>query len=233
LPDEGEILLVRDFSAQEIRVAAHFAEGTLLDAYNANPEMDVHLLVQKLIQNAIGHEIPRRISKTITFLKLYGGGPKKLIDQIGCTMNEARAFFAAYDDALPEFARLNEDIEKMVKRGIKIRTWGGRLYDVEPPAVMPTGKVMEKYYKLPNTLIQGSSADMSKHAIIRYHTHPSRKGRLLLQVHDELVVSVKEEHKDSEMALLKWAMNEMPGWDVPIRSSGAFGYDYGNLTDEV
>jgi len=52
---------------------------------------------------------------------------------------------------------------------------------------------------------------------------------LMLQVHDELVVSVKEKYVDEEMKLLRWAMNEIPGWDVPIRSSGDVGENYGEL----
>ena len=71
---------------------------------------------------------------------------------------------------------------------------------------------------------------MTKHAMIRYVSHKDRKGRLILQVHDELVVSVKEQHRDSEMEILRWAMNEIPGWDMPIRSSGEYGPNYGDLT---
>lgn len=229
LPDDDEVLIVRDFSAQEIRVAAHFSEGTLMEEYRKNPDLDVHGLVQELIQKAVGYSLERRVSKTITFLKLYGGGPKKLIEQIHCTLDEARGFFEAYDAALPEFKRLNSTIERMVKKGIKIRTWGGRTYDVEPPFILPSGKHLEKYYKLPNTLIQGSSADMTKHAMLRYDSHPDRNGRLMLTVHDELVVSVDYKHLSTEMAILKWAMEEQQHWDVPIRSSGEAGYNYGTL----
>jgi DNA polymerase I len=231
VPEDGEILLVRDFSAQEIRVAAHFAEGSILKAYQDDPDLDVHTFVQTMIKDKVGIDLPRRISKTVTFLKLYGGGAQKLVDQIGCTIEEAKSFFAAYEAALPEFKNLTQQTEKIIKAGRKIRTWGGRLYDVEPAEIRPDGRKWEKYYKLPNTLIQGSSADMTKHAMLRYFHHPKRKGRLILQVHDELVVSVKPEFRISEMELLRWAMNEQTGWDVPIRSTGEWGYNYAELIE--
>ena len=218
-------------SAQEIRVAAHFAEGNILKAYQDNPDLDVHTFVQDLIRDKAGMDIPRRISKTVTFLKLYGGGPQKLVDQIGCTLDDARKFFAAYEEALPEFKQLTYETEQLVRSGKKLRTAGGRLYDVEPPEVRPDGRKWEKYYKLPNVLIQSSSADMTKLAILRYYKHPDRRGRVVLQVHDELVISVPPEYRIQEMQLLRWAMNEQPGWDVPIRSTGEWGHNYGELIE--
>ena len=191
--------------------------------------MDVHKFIQDLIEENTGIALPRRISKTITFLKMYGGGAKKLAEMLDIPINDAYSFYTAYDEAMPEFKQLGKDIEKMVKDGTKLRTWGGRLYDVEPPEYV-NGERWEKYYKLSNTLIQGSSADMTKHAMIRYYGHLDRKGRLILQVHDELVVSVEEKYRDSEMELLKWAMNDIPGWDVPIKSTGDYGPNYGELT---
>mgnify|MGYP003145123276 CR=1 FL=1 len=228
VPDPHEILIVRDFSAQEVRVGAEYAEGALLDAYREDPDIDIHTFVQGLISDATGDPIERRVSKTIQFLKMYGGGATAAAAQIGVDYDTARAFFAAYDKAIPEFKQLAKDLEQQVRSGVLLRTWGGRQYDVEP-AKFENGQHREFYYKLINVLIQGSSADMTKEAMLRYYHHKGRKGRLMLQVHDELVVSVKEKYVDEEMKLLRWAMNEIPGWDVPIRSSGDVGENYGEL----
>ena len=228
-PEAGEILLVRDFSAQEIRVAAHYAEGDIMNAYNLDPDMDVHEFIQKLILEKTGVKIERRVSKSITFLKLYGGGAKLAGEMLEISESKTRDFFKAYDAALPSFKTLANSIEQMVRGGTMLRTWGGRLYDVEPSEIK-NGKKWEKYYKMMNVLIQGSSADMTKESMVRYDTHPDKKGRLMLQVHDELVISVDPKYKDSEMKILKWSMDDMPGWDVPIRSSGDYGPSYGELT---
>lgn len=227
-PDPGDTLLVRDFSAQEVRVGAHYAEGPILNEYNKNPDLDVHTFVQDMIKETTGTDLGRRVSKTISFLKMYGGGARAAAGQLGIDVNMAKTFFTAYDEALPEFKQLSKDLETQVKSGTLLRTWGGRLYDVEP-AKHIHGEYREFYYKLVNVLIQGSSADMTKEAMVRYYNHPDRKGRLVMQVHDELVVSVNEKYRDKEMELLKWAMNEIPGWDVPIRSSGEWGPNYGTL----
>jgi len=189
----------------------------------------VHTFVQRLIKDKVGIDLPRRISKTVTFLKLYGGGPKKLVEQIGCTLNEAYDFFSAYETALPEMVGLNDVLTSLVKSGHKIRTWGGRLYDVEDPEIRPDGRRWEKHYKLANTLIQGSSADMTKSAMVEYYFSARRKGRLVLQVHDELVVSVDKDYMLEEAELLRSCMEDQPGWDVPIRCTQDWGLNYANL----
>ena len=237
VPNKGEVLIKRDFSGQELRVAAHYAEGKILEAYRADPNLDVHNFVQGLIRNVIGKDIelptsnmtPRDVIKMINFLKLYRGGPGTLNEKTGIPLNQCKEIFSIYDRALPEFEALMKDVENMVKGGTRLRTWGGRLYDVEPPKVIQ-GRKRTFYYKLGNILIQGSSADMTKEAMIRYFNAPNRTGALIMVVHDELVVSVKPECADKEMKILQWAMDDIPGWDVPLRSEGKIGENFGEMT---
>lgn len=226
VPSPGCTMFKRDFSGQELRVAAHYAEGSILAAYQANPRMDVHDFVDKLIIEKTGHHLSRVPVKTINFLKLYGGGPKLLAQKLSIPISQAQMFFQAYDTALPEFKNLMKDIEQLARSGKKIRTWGGRSYDVEESK---DGR--EFYYKLGNVLIQGSSADMTKEAMCRYFYHPDRKGKLLMQVHDELICEAPDEYLDQEMHLLRWAMDEIPGWDVPLRSDGKFGKNLGQMQE--
>ncbi len=226
------VLIKRDFSGQELRVVAHYAEGTILEAYKNNPRLDVHAFVDDLIQKKTGHHLKRTPVKMINFLKLYGGGPSKLAEKLSISLSQAKQFFAAYDESLPEFKELMSKIEKLARSGVKIRTWGGRYYDVEPPTHDPkTGQRREYYYKLGNILIQGSSADMTKEAMIRYFYHPDRKGLLLMTVHDELVCEVHKDYADSEMSILRWAMDDIPYWDVPLRSDGAIGTSLGTMQE--
>jgi len=222
----GNILIKRDFSGQELRVTAHYAEGKILEAYQDNPRLDVHSFVDNLIIEMTGHHLSRTPVKMISFLKLYGGGPKQLAKRLGISLEQAYTFFNAYDTALPEFKGLMKDIESMARKGQKIRTWGGRSYSVEEAK---DGR--EFYYKLGNILIQGSSADMTKEAMIRYHYSPLRKGQLLMTVHDELIVEVKEEFATQEMELLRWAMDDIEGWDCPLRSDGKIGFNLAKMTE--
>jgi DNA polymerase-1 len=230
VPSKGKVLIKRDFSGQELRVTAHYAEGSILAAYQADPRLDVHEFVGGLIVEKTGMHLQRTPIKTISFLKLYGGGPAKLSERLKIPLHEAKSFFAAYDKALPEFKGLMKDIEDLSRSGKKIRTWGGRSYDVEPAKHdAKTGRRLEYYYKLGNILIQGSSADMTKEAMIRYHYHPYRKGDIVMTVHDEIVVEVDVDDAPAEMELLRWAMDEIPGWDVPLRSDGAIGFNLGEM----
>lgn len=227
VPEDGHVILKRDYSAQEIRVSAHYAEGGIMEAFQDDPYMDPHDFVQDMIKEKLGLALPRRICKNISFLKLYGGGPKKLVESAGCSLNEAYKFFDAYDSALPEFKRLSVSVESYVRAGNRMRTWGGRLYDVE---YNKQGNPL--YYKLLNVLIQGSSADMSKHAMIRYWYHPKRKGRILLVVHDEIVLTCPEKHAANDMEILRWAMEDQPGWDVKMLSDGKISdKSFGELED--
>lgn len=227
-PEDGHILLKRDFNAQEIRVAAHYAEGSILKAYKENPELDVHGFVADLVKDITGITLDRDTVKMINFLKLYGGGPGTFAERSDVSLEQAKTFFGAYDQALPEFRQLAEMIETQVKNGTLLRTWGGRLYDVEG-AMRIGGRVRQFYYKMLNVLIQGSSADQTKHAMVRYFNHPDKMGRILLQVHDEIVVTVDKQYARQEMEILRWAMNDMPGWDTPMTSDGATGPSFGEL----
>ena len=219
-------ILKRDFSGQELRVAAHYAEGSVLQAYIDDPYIDIHKFVDDLIYERTGMRLSRTPVKTISFLKLYGGGPATLAKRLDISLDKAMTFFQAYDSALPEFKRLMKDIDKLARSGKKIRTWGGRSYGVE---ITKDGR--EMYYKLGNVLIQGSSADMTKEAMIRYYYHPDRKGDLIMTVHDELIVEVEDEFIDSEMSILKWCMDNIKGWDVPLRSDGKVGKSLSDTKD--
>jgi DNA polymerase-1 len=95
---------------------------------------------------------------------------------------------------------------------------------------MVNGRRREFYYKLGNVLIQGSSADLTKEAMNRYYYHPDRQGRIVLVVHDEIVVSCPKETYQKEMELLRWAMDDVEGWDVPLRSEGKIGTNFGDMT---
>ena len=225
----GRVIIKRDFSGQEMRVTAHYAEGDILRAYQENPKLDVHSFVERMVLEKTGISgLERWLIKTIGFLKLYGGSAKALAAKIKIPVQKAYEFFDAYDGGLPEFKKLTQEVENMARRGQKIKTWGGRNYEVERPK---DGR--EFYYKLGNVLIQGSSADMTKEAMVRYDASPDRRGELVMTVHDELIAECDDsvESIEHEMNILRWAMDDIPGWDVPLRSDGKFGKSLGEMTE--
>jgi DNA polymerase-1 len=218
----GHSFVKRDFSGQELRVLAHYAEGTMLDAYTNDPKTDIHTFASDLIFKFTGNRLNRTFVKIMNFLCVYGGGAGALSRNLGIDIEAAKEMLALHKRALPEIGRLSSELTRISKSGKQIVTWGGRGYWVEEPKVI-SGKRQEWYYKLLNLLIQGSSADMTKEAMVRYYNHPDRRGDIAVQVHDEIVLEVLDEHIDNDMAILKWAMDDITGWDVPLLSDGEVG----------
>lgn len=226
LPERGQVIMHRDYSQQELRVLAHFEGGGLSDAYADNPLLDVHTHAQETIAEQLGLTVSRNQVKIMNFGILYGMGNGKLAVGLGVSVDEAKKLKQALYKVMPGVKKLEGDLKAQGKAGLPTTTWGGRRYFVEEPKVI-NGRVQTFEYKLLNYLIQGSSADMSKQAIINYNTI-RKEGRLMLSVHDELNCSVPKKALKAEMRLLNEAMSDV-AFDVPILSSGKVGINWGAL----
>jgi DNA polymerase-1 len=223
LPDEGHVIVPADFNGQEMRILAHYAEGRVADVYRDDPTADFHAVASALIKQYAGMTVPRKMCKIVGFSLIYGSGVALLAKQLGVTEEVARRIKNAYFKAFPG---LREFIS-LFQRRTAVKTWGGRILPAEEPHEVD-GEWREFFYKLVNYLIQGSAADQSKEAIIRYDASKSN-GRLLMMVHDELVISVPRSKLKKEVPILKNAMEGMSGWDVPFRVDVEVGLDWHNL----
>lgn len=223
LPDKGDVWLHRDFSGQELRFFAHFEQGELWAAYQSNPRTDPHKFVQAKILELVGREVDRDPVKVLNFQGIYGGGVPAAQNKLRCTEQEAREFKRAHDVALPGRRILNEEIERLVRGGVPIKTFGGRLYFPEPPG--DDGRA--KLYKLINYLIQGSAADDTKETIIRW-SDTKLFSRFLVQVYDEINISSPIDVEKTEMAHLRRCMEE-PRLSIPMLSDGKRGRSWGEL----
>jgi DNA polymerase I-like protein with 3'-5' exonuclease and polymerase domains len=229
LPDKGGAWVHRDYSQQELRVAAHYENGKLLAAYQANPKMDVHNYISGEIQRIRGASIERRPVKIAVFRKIYGGGIPATAAGLNCSMEEAASIIKAINAAVPGIKELSEELEETARNGEPIRTWGGRLYYVEEPRFSKKyNRVVEYYYKLLNYLIQGSSADATKEAVIHYHHHPKRRGRFLVTVYDECNASAPDKLKLHEAKVLRESMEHVK-FDVPMLTDCKIGQTWGSL----
>jgi len=218
-------ILHRDFSGQELRVFAHFEEGPLLAAYKRDPKIDVHAFVGDQIKQIAPPDmnLTRTKVKVCNCQSIYGGGAPALSNELDISLAEAKAFKGFHDKALPGRVALNNTITRLVRRGIPIRTWGGRCYLAEPPR---DGRSFE--YKLINYLVQGSAADITKQAMIDWHNHPDRDARFLVQVYDELNIVAHKDVADQQMRVLRDVM-EADRIDVKMLSDGKHGYSWGEL----
>ena len=235
LPDKGGVFLHRDFDGQELRILGHFEDGPLMRAYQDNPHMDVHNYVGGIITTATGLELARTNVKITNFRRIYGGGAPALMAALRISKAEADEILRNHANALPGvFDRgdgLIKRINDLAKAGEPIITWGGREYFVEDPKVI-NGRMVYFFYKLLNYLIQGSAADATKEAMIRYHNHPARDSRFMVQVYDEINISSFTKNKNGiaqQMGVLRECMEGLE-FDVPMLSSGKTGPSWGELT---
>lgn len=229
LPDaKGHVVGRRDFNQQELRVLAHFEDGALMQAYLANPQLDVHDFLRQEIHNTLGIAVDRTITKNLNFGYIYGQGLGSLAEAMGRTVDEVKQFRAAQMTVLPGLADLTKNIKAKVRANQPIRTWGGREYYVEPPMVI-NGRLVQFDYKLLNYLVQGSAADITKESIIRYD-EAKREGRFMLSVYDENDISAPKKALKPEMLILRECMMSIE-LDVPLLSEGEWGATLGDLQD--
>jgi len=221
LPDPGHVIVPADYNGQEMRIMAHYAEGKALEIYQKDPQADFHAVASLLIKLHAGLSVSRKMCKIVGFSLIYGSGIALLAKNLGVDEDTARKIKTAYFKAIPG---LQEFISLFRERS-SVRTWGGRVMPVEP-AHEVDGEWREFNYKLCNYLIQGSAADQTKEALVRYD---GEYGRLLMTVHDELVISVPEECLPQEVPRLKNAMEGMPGWDCRFVAEVEYGPDWHNL----
>ena len=218
LPEPGHVLVDRDYSQQELRVLAHFEDGALLEAYKADPWMDVHEYVRAMVSQMTGKEFDRGLIKTANFGLIYGMGVGLLAQRAGVEVDMAKEVKDAILALLPGLKEMYQDMKRRFMDNKPIRTWGGREYYCEAPRTVE-GRMMTFDYKLVNYLVQGSSADCTKDAILAYSRAQPKGHKLLLSVHDELLLSVPEKQADKGMEALRVAMEGIP-FDVQMLSEG-------------
>ena len=221
LPEEGQMWLKRDFSSQELRIAAHFEDGPLADAYIANPELDPHAMAHDLIVESTGHYYKRKHVKITGFQILYGGGAPAISKGVKCSLQEAAYLKNAWFQAMPGLYQLIQDVTLIARSGENITTWGGRQYCKEISIKHPH---MDFSYKLINYLIQGSAADQTKQSIIEWEKEQSGAS-YLAAVHDEMNISAPEDNWKEHMEFLKEVMNRKR-MDVPMLSEGFYGHNW-------
>lgn len=229
LPDEGHVLNGRDFKGQEMVMFAHFEHGDLQRQFIADPTTDVHNYVGGKIREMTAQDLGRSKVKVLNFQALYGGGVPAAQAQLRCTYDEAARFKAFHDSALPGRKILSEQLASILRSGQAVRTYGGRLYTREAPK-MVDGRMRDFDYRMLNYLIQGSSADATKRAILNMVNHSDYKSRFIVQVYDEIVVSSPKEIANQQSLVMKEAMESVP-LRVQLLTDPEQGMNWGEMEE--
>jgi DNA polymerase-1 len=222
VPQPEYVFIGRDYSAQEMKLLAHFTEGGLLEQLKADPGKDIHLIAAGIAG------ISRKVAKTLGFAVLYGAGVGRIAESLSISVGEATGIKRKYLGALPEIKQFQDKLTKAGRTGGFAETLGGRQYYVQKPAVV-NGVFKTFEYKLTNYMIQGSAADQTKEAMYRF----CKKGigNLVLSVHDQLVVEVPRAELEAGRQALAEAVNgayqEVLRYEV--RSDESIGNNFAEL----
>lgn len=228
LPDEGHLMAAADFQAQELRLFAHFEDGKLADQYRKDPNADLHTFAANLMSEKAGRVVIRDYAKTMSFGILYGAGPKKISEMLGIPYDEAKLLIDLYkSEVAPGLDKVNRDLMDRYKLRAPFSTIGGRLVKGEPPKII-NGRLMNFAFKSLNTLIQGSGADMAKQAMIDYHK-VAQNSRLLLSLHDELIISAETDVVQREAEKLAHCMIHAFTLDVPLIAEAKVGNNFAEV----
>ncbi len=189
----GNLLVASDYSQIELRVLAHLSQdATLVAAFAEN--QDIHARTAALLfDKEPAHVSPdeRRGAKTINFGLLYGMGPQKLSRELGISLDRAKDFIARYFEKLGGLAAFYEaTVDEARQRGYVVTMAGRRrlLPDIE--SKNPQLQAQARRQAI-NTVVQGSAADIIKMAMLAADADrelASLGARLILQVHDELIM---------------------------------------------
>ncbi|WP_411874250.1 DNA polymerase I [Vulcanococcus limneticus] len=244
LPQEGWLLLSADYSQIELRILTHLSgEDVLVQAYNDGD--DVHALTARLLldKEEVSTE-ERRLGKTINFGVIYGMGAQRLAREAGLPQAQAKEFLSRYKQRYPKVFAYLELQERLAlslgyvetilgrRRPFHFDPGGlGRLLGKDPLAIdleaaRRGGMEGQQLRAAANAPIQGSSADIIKLAMVHLHRTLRDEGlpaRLLLQVHDELVLEVAPEALEEVRDLTRHTMEEAVLLRVPLKVETGVG----------
>lgn len=193
--DEGSLLVSCDYSQIELRVLAHMSQDAELLGAFARDE-DIHTRTAALIYELPAEEITadqRRNAKTINFGLIYGMGAQKLARETGVSTTEAKDFIARYFEKLTGLKAFYERVEQDAREHGFVTTIAGRRRPLPKITSNNTQEQALARRQAINTVIQGSAADIIKIAMCTAWQNADLRAlgaRMVLQVHDELVLEV-------------------------------------------
>lgn len=219
VPRPGRTFVMVDYSQVELRLLAHFADDDGLRAAFGG-KLDAFTTLARQIYNEPGlqRKDPRRsITKSAVYAKSYGAGVNKFALTAGIDSVSAQQFMATFDRSFPGIKR------KMTELVQTARTVG---YTASPLTGKPIRAEQGYEYKLMNTLVQSTAAEVLKSALLR--ADAAGLGEyLVLAIHDELVADCPTELVPEVTKLLVDAMQDTTSFSVPLLVDASTGVRFG------
>lgn len=233
----GWQLISADYSQVELRVLAHMADETaLIEAFRA--DQDIHAVTASRLFGVPLEEVTRTqrgLGKTINFATIYGVSEFGLSSRTELTREQARQFLDQYFQSYPRIRSfLDRTLEQARTTGYVQTLLGRKRFFPElQSGRLPFNQRAAVERAAINAPIQGTAADIMKIAMIRLHNRLREGGyqtRLLLQVHDELVLETPPNEQDTVVALVRDTMSTAYALVVPLKVDVEVGPNWRDLT---
>lgn len=230
-PEPGYIFMDADYSQIELRVLAHMSgDEALINAYNSDE--DIHKITASKVFNTPLDEVTplqRRNAKAVNFGIVYGISSFGLGQDLNITRKEAQEYIKSYFKTYPQIKNfLDELVEQAKTRGYAITMYNRR----RPVPELSSTNFMQRQFGervAMNSPIQGSAADIIKIAMINVNKRlksENLKSRLLLQIHDELLIETHESEVDKVRKILINEMKNASNLKVSLEVDANTGNDW-------
>lgn len=219
--NENCVILSADYSQIELRVLAHIAnDENLINAFINHS--DIHTkTASEVFKVSIDEVTPimRSNAKAVNFGIVYGIGDFSLAKDLKISRKEAKQYIDTYFERYPNVKKYLEDIIKQAKDSLYVTTIMNRRRFI--PEIQASNKMVRSFGErlAMNTPIQGSAADIIKMAMVKVYkqlNNKKLKSKLILQVHDELIVNVYKDELDLVKNIVKDAMENVLKLRVPL-----------------
>lgn len=240
---EGSVLLSVDYSQIELRVMAHISQDeTLLAAFRQG--QDIHRATAAAVFGITPEEVndeQRTFAKRVNFGLMYGMGAFRLTRESNLTLAEAERFIETYFQRIPGVKRYIHETEAMAHKTGYVQTLMGRrrYFPQLMRGNLNSQAAQAELRAAINMPIQGTAADILKLAILKLHrvlTQNQERARIILQVHDELVLEVPQEDL-SRLSQVVVEVMESPYPEtlsekqkVPVVASAEYGQNWRDMT---
>lgn len=227
-PAKDYIYVDADYSQIELRVLAHMADDkTLIDAFNQG--QDIHTLTASQVFNVPFDQVTplqRRNAKAVNFGIIYGIGSYSLSQDIGVTKKQADKYIADYFEKYPNIKAFMDNCVENARKTSCAVTLFNRIRFI--PEISASNFLQRSFGERAamNAPVQGTAADIIKIAMVRVHERlKGKKSRLILQVHDELLIETHIDEFEEVKALLKEEMENAVKLSVPLEVDVHWGND--------
>ena len=220
VPQDGYVFLDADYSQIELRVLAHMSEDeTLIEAYRENA--DIHRTTAALVFHTPYEEVTelqRRNAKAVNFGIVYGISGFGLSRDLNISKKQAEKYIEDYE-TYPDVKRFMDELVEQGKQKGYVTSLFGR---IRPIPEFASKNFMQRQFGeriAMNSPIQGTAADIIKIAMIRVHKklkEGNYKSRLILQIHDELLIETHKDEIDEVKQILETEMVHACDLAVPL-----------------